>query len=304
MRENLSQDQEICSYIEKLEPGLRRILAPNPSPMTYKGTNTYLLGVREIGVIDPGPNNRMHFNQIIKAIEPQQRITHIFVTHSHLDHSPLAKILSEHTKAEIYAFGPSNDGQSAVMRSLVKQGYTGGGEGVDADFEPHRKIREGEVISADDWELGVVETPGHFSNHLSFIWDDAVFTGDHIMDWASSMVSPPDGDLSDFMTSCRKLLRQEWRIFYPGHGDPVHNPKERTQWLIHHRQQRELQIIEALRLGPQTPSSLAQHIYTDTPKELLGAAARNVFAHLIDLRQREVVTTDLPFGFHSVFQIK
>ena len=138
MRENLSQDQEISSYIEELEPGLRRILAPNPSPMTYKGTNTYLLGVREIGVIDPGPNNRMHFNQIIKAIEPQQRITHIFVTHSHLDHSPLAKILSEHTKAEIYAFGPSNEEQSAVMRSLVKQGYTGGGEGVDADFEPHR----------------------------------------------------------------------------------------------------------------------------------------------------------------------
>ena len=303
MREVVSQAHYTIGQTIELEPFVRRILAPNPSPMTYKGTNTYLLGTREIAVIDPGPQSSSHLNAILQAISPKQRVTHIFVTHSHLDHSPLAVRLAEITKAEIYAFGSSFEGQSAVMRSLVEQGYTGGGEGADLEFRPHRKISDGDLISSDDWQLGVLETPGHFSNHLSFSWGDAVFTGDHIMDWASSMVSPPDGDLSDFMASCQKLLKQKWRIFYPGHGDPVHDPEKRTLWLINHRKQREKQIIDALEFGPESSTGLAQRIYTETPTELLGAAARNVFAHLIDLRERAVVESDMPFGFHSQFRL-
>lgn len=303
MREIMSQAQNPSGQVEELEPCVRRILAPNASPMTYRGTNTYLLGLNEIAIIDPGPQNASHLTAILNGILEGQRITHIFVTHSHLDHSPLAAQLAEITKAEIYAFGSSFEGQSAVMKSLVEQGYEGGGEGTDLAFRPHKKVRDGDIISSDDWQLGVLETPGHFSNHLCFSWNDAVFTGDHIMDWASSMVSPPDGDLSDFMTSCQKLLKQDWRIFYPGHGDPVLEPKRRTEWLINHRKQREKQIIDALEFGPQNPFSLAQRIYSETTKNLLGAAARNVFAHLIDLRERGIVENEMPFGFEARFKL-
>ena len=294
----------LAGQVEELEPGLRRILAPNPSPMTFWGTNTYLLGSREIAVIDPGPHSTPHLNSILTALLPGQRITHIFVTHSHIDHSPLASQLSGITQAEVYAFGSSYDGQSQTMRSLVKQGYSGGGEGVDSTFSPQRRITEGDLISGDDWQLGVLETPGHFSNHLSFSWKDALFTGDHIMDWASSMVSPPDGDLGDFMKSCHKLLSSNWRIFYPGHGNPVHEPKKRTEWLINHRMSREMQILDALRSGSENPYNLAKKIYTETPKNLLGAAAQNVFAHLIDLRERGIVECDQPFGFETLFKVK
>ena len=299
-----SQFAPLAGEVEQLEPNLRRILAPNPSPMTFWGTNTYLLGSREIAVIDPGPNSAMHLNAIQKTLLPGQRITHIFVTHSHIDHSPLASQLSEITQAEIYAFGSSYDGQSETMRSLVKQGYSGGGEGVDSTFSPHKRVQEGDLISGDNWQLGVLETPGHFSNHLSFSWKDALFTGDHIMDWASSMVSPPDGDLGDFMKSCHKLLKSNWRIFYPGHGNPVFEPKNRIEWLINHRMSREVQILDALRSASENPYNLAKKIYTDTPRDLLGAAARNVFAHLIDLRERGLVECEQPFGFDSFFKLK
>jgi len=299
-----SQFAPLAGEVEQLEPNLRRILAPNPSPMTFWGTNTYLLGLREIAVIDPGPNSATHLNAIQKALLPDQSITHIFVTHSHIDHSPLASQLSEITQAEIYAFGSSYDGQSETMRSLVKQGYSGGGEGVDSTFSPHKRVQEGDLISGDNWQLGVLETPGHFSNHLCFSWKDALFTGDHIMDWASSMVSPPDGDLGDFMKSCHKLLKSNWRIFYPGHGNPVFEPKNRIEWLINHRMSREVQILDALRSASENPYNLAKKIYTDTPRDLLGAAARNVFAHLIDLRERGLVECEQPFGFDSFFKLK
>ena len=299
-----SQFTPLAGEVEQLEHNLRRILAPNPSPMTFWGTNTYLLGSREIAVIDPGPNSATHLNAIQKALLPDQSITHIFVTHSHIDHSPLASQLSEITQAEIYAFGSSYDGQSETMRSLVKQGYSGGGEGVDSTFSPHKRVQEGDLISGDNWQLGVLETPGHFSNHLCFSWKDALFTGDHIMDWASSMVSPPDGDLGDFMKSCHKLLKSNWRIFYPGHGNPVFEPKNRIEWLINHRMSREVQILDALRSASENPYNLAKKIYTDTPRDLLGAAARNVFAHLIDLRERGFVKCDQPFGFDSFFKLK
>ena len=299
-----SQFVPLAGQVEQFEPNLRRILAPNPSPMTFWGTNTYLLGSRKIAVIDPGPNSATHLNAILKALLPGQCITHILVTHSHIDHSPLASQLSEITQAAIYAFGSSYDGQSETMKSLVKQGYSSGGEGVDSTFSPHRRVQEGDLISGDNWQLGVLETPGHFSNHVCFSWNDALFTGDHIMDWASSMVSPPDGDLGDFMKSCHKLLKSNWRIFYPGHGNPVFEPRNRTKWLINHRMSREVQILDALRSGSENPYNLAKKIYTDTPRDLLGAAARNVFAHLIDLRERGLVECEHPFGFDSFFKLK
>ena len=275
----------------ELQTGLRRLIAPNPSPMTFRGTNTYLLGISDIAVIDPGPDDEQHLTSIFKCLERGQQITHILLTHSHIDHSPLAKKLSELTGAKIYAYGPTGSGQSSVMRDLLKSGYTGGGEGRDKDFKPNVCLAEGEIIDVAREQLEVIYTPGHFGNHICFAWKGALFSGDHVMDWATSMVSPPDGDLADFMASCRKLQRRDWRIFYPGHGAPVQDPKARLSWLLDHRLQREAQILDQLLISPMSPKELAKAIYIDTDQTLLGAAARNVFAHLIDLCSRGIVQT-------------
>lgn len=273
-----------------LEPGIRRILAPNPSPMTFTGTNTYLVGQgSDLAVIDPGPENSDHLDAILAAVEAGQRISHIFVTHSHLDHSPLARRLSLQTGAPIYAFGPPQAGRSAVMAALAQAGLAGGGEGVDAEFTCDVQLRHGDEVSGDGWTLRCLHTPGHMGNHISLALGDALFCGDHVMGWASSLVSPPDGDLTDFMASCRLLARETWRVFYPGHGDPIVDPAGRLAWLIEHRLTREGAIIAALAAGIETVQAITQYVYADTAPALLPAAERNVFAHLVDLVGRGVV---------------
>ncbi|MBT0956543.1 MBL fold metallo-hydrolase [Alphaproteobacteria bacterium KMM 3653] len=279
-----------------LEPGLRRILAPNPSPMTFTGTNTYLLGERELAVIDPGPALPAHLEAILAAVQPGQRITHILLTHSHLDHSPLARLVSQETGAPSYAFGDHLKGRSPVMEALAESGLAGGGEGIDRDFAPDHLLEDGALVEGDGWALRALWTPGHIANHLSFVWQDAVFTGDHVMGWASSMVSPPDGDLTAFMHSCRRMQEVPARVFYPGHGDPVSDPAARLQWLIDHRMSREAQILEALAHGPAAAPALAERIYTEVNPALLPAATRNVLAHLIDLHSRRKVSAEGPLS--------
>lgn len=274
---------------ETLEPGLRRILAPNPSPMTYRGTNTYLVGTRGLAVIDPGPRDTVHLGAILAAVEPGQQITHIVVTHAHLDHSPLARTLSRHTGAPVLAFGSAHAGRSTVMERLAADGLAGGGEGIDDGFDPDRAVADGETIKGDGWALEVIHTPGHIGNHIALGWQDRCFTADHVMGWASSLVSPPDGDLTDFMASCRRLAERDWRVFYPGHGAPVGDPAARLDWLIGHREGREASILRALGSGPATARDLAERIYTDVPAALLPAAERNVFAHLVDLTGRSLI---------------
>ena len=268
---------------EELEPGLRRILAPNPSPMTYRGTNTYILGTRDLAVIDPGPMDQGHMEALMAAVGASQHISHIIVTHSHLDHSPLARPLAERTGAPVLAFGDALAGRSPVMAALARDGLAGGGEGVDAGFKPDLCLRDGERLSGSGWELTVLHTPGHIGNHICLGWEDRCFTADHVMGWASSLVSPPDGDLSDFMQSCNRLRTDSWRVFYPGHGAPVTDPRARVEWLIDHRRAREASILQALSGNQRTAASLAIEIYTEIPQALLGAATRNVLAHLIDL---------------------
>lgn len=273
-----------------LEPGLRRLTAPNPSPMTFRGTNTYILGTGEVAVIDPGPDHADHLAAILRALEPGERIGAILVSHSHRDHSPLARALSHQTGAPVLAAGPSDWGRSAVMAALAATDGIGGGEGVDPDFAPDAQLAEGETLSGGWGAIAVLHTPGHMANHLSFAWQDAVFTGDLVMGWSTSLVSPPDGDMGAFMASCRKLAERDDRVFYPGHGDPVTEPRARLTELITHRMAREAQILAALDLATaSTAAEIARHIYNDIPAKLIPAAERNVLAHLIDLVGRNMV---------------
>ena len=198
---------------QEVGPNIRRILAPNPSPMTFRGTNTYLVGSHQIAVIDPGPDDAGHLAAILAALRPDQQITHILITHAHLDHSPLAARLARETGAPIYAYGAAESGRSAIMQQLAETGLVGGGEGVDAGFVPDVGLDDGAVLEGEGWQLLAHWTPGHFGNHLCFAMGDTVFTGDLVMGWASSLVSPPDGDLTDFMASCHRLRRVEARVF-------------------------------------------------------------------------------------------
>jgi len=299
------QDDEIAPATgrpETLAPGLRRIVAPNPSPMTFWGTNTYLLGETDLAVIDPGPDSAPHLEAILEALRPGQRISHVLVTHAHRDHSPLARPLAERTGAPVLAFGGPEAGRSAVMARLAAAGMAGGGEGVDAAFAPDTTLADGAEIAGAGWRLTALHTPGHFGGHLSFAWGRALFSGDHVMGWASSLVSPPDGDLTDFMASCRRLAERDWEVFHPGHGAPVAKPAARLEWLIQHRLSREAQILAALAEAPLDATALARRLYVETPPALLPAATRNVFAHLVDLASRNRVAPEGPLAVEAAFR--
>ncbi len=282
----------LAGVVECPEPGIRRILAPNPSPMTYEGTNTYIVGVGRVAVIDPGPALRTHHDAILAALEPGESISHIFVTHSHLDHSPLAAPISQTTGATILAFGDSISGRSEFMAGLAESGMVGGGKGVDHGFQPHERLADGATVDAEGWKLTALWTPGHFGNHLCFAFGDAVFTGDHMMGWASTMVSPPDGDLAAYMESTKLLSLRGDRVVYPGHGEPITDPSSRANWLLDHRRSREAAILERLDGRGRSVSDLTQAIYTDVPKALIAAAERNVLAHLVDLSQRGLAVAE------------
>lgn len=249
--------------------------------MTLHGTNTYILGTHSLAVVDPGPDNAQHLGALLSAIGGRP-VSHIFVTHSHLDHSPLARPLAQATGAPILAFGDASAGRSAIMSHLAQNGLLGGGEGVDLAFSPDRRITDAEHIRGEGWSLTALHTPGHLGNHLCLDAQGRVFTGDHVMGWASSLVSPPDGDLTDFMASCARLLTVPG-TYYPGHGAPVPNGPARVQWLIDHRQSREAGILAALATGHRTLDAITRAAYPDVAPALHPAAQRNTFAHLIDL---------------------
>lgn len=275
-------------HADPIAPGLRRILAPNPSPMTHWGTNTYLLGRGQIAVIDPGPANPDHLQAILNALLPDEEITHIFVTHPHLDHSPLARPLAAATGAPIHGFGPPAAGRTAVMHHLAAQGI-GGGEGVDHDFHPDVTLSDGEEVRTADWHLRALHTPGHFAGHLCLAWGDRLFSGDHVMGWASSLISPPDGDMGQYVAALHRLAATPWAQFYPGHGAAIPDPAARLAALIAHRQMRETAVLDALARGAAYLHALTTLVYTDTPQSLLPAARRNLLAHLVDLTQRNLV---------------
>lgn len=287
----------------QLADGLRVITAGNASPMTFTGTQSYLLGESEVAVIDPGPDDPAHLEAILAATKGQ-RVSHIVVTHSHVDHSPLAKQLHIKTGAPIYGFGPANAARSPLMETLDRDGNLGGAEGIDQGFSPDILLTDTETIKGSGWSLQAIHTPGHLSNHLCFAWEgqDSLFSGDHIMGWATTLVSPPDGDLTAFMGSLRKLQNRPEHTYYAGHGGPVFEAHNMLDYLLAHRLGREDQIRARLADSSQTVAELTASIYADVNPMLHGAASRNVLAHLIDLYERGLVAPDGAFSAMARFR--
>lgn len=269
---------------------VRVVLAPNPSAMTGPGTNSFLIGEREVAVIDPGPDDPTHIQAILDMAEG--RISHILVTHAHLDHTAGVARLAQATRAPVFAFGPADSGRSPTMARLAATGLNGG-EGVDTGFRPDIELRHGEELRSSDWTLQALHTPGHMGGHLSFRLGDAIFCGDLVMGWSTSIISPPEGDLVDYFRSLDLLARLAPRVLYPAHGDPITAPLPRLEELAAHRRLRSAQILDALDAGPGTAAELAARIYT-IPAHLMPAAERNVLAHLLALADLGAVTGDGP----------
>ena len=300
---SLYQVESAEGMVELIAPAIRRIMAANPSQMTFTGTNTYLVGHTDIAVIDPGPDDPNHLANILNAIEPGTQITKILVTHSHLDHSPLAKALSKSSSAKIYAYGDSFAGRSIEMVALAKLGTIGGGEGVDIGFKPDINLPDGAELEHGNELISGIWTPGHFGNHMVFSYGKYLFCGDHVMGWASSMISPPDGDLSAFKRSCNRLLTRQETDYLPGHGEPIEDGPSRVRWLLAHRDKREKQILVMLAQKPDNARGLAQRIYTDIDSRLLSAATRNVLAHLIDLNTRNIISAQGLLDHHTKYYL-
>lgn len=286
---------------QTLAPQIARVIAPNASPMTYWGTNSYLVGTTSLVVIDPGPNDIAHLEALESAINGRD-VAAIFVTHSHLDHSPLAPILAESVGAQVYGFGPSTAGRSARMQALALEANVAGGEGVDHTFAPDVTLLDNQSFKWPDGTITALHTPGHFCNHMCFHFGDVLFSGDHIMEWASTLISPPDGDLTQYRASIERLRGIGITRMFAGHGDPVDTPESRMADLLTHRNMREAQFLAVLTQEPQSVQQITAQVYYDTPTPLLFAAARNTFAHLIDLYDKKEIDCDAPLSIGSHFK--
>ncbi|MGK9050363.1 MBL fold metallo-hydrolase [Neorhizobium petrolearium] len=270
--------------------GVQRLTVNNPSPFTFHGTNTYIVGGSSVAVIDPGPENEAHFAALMAALEGRE-VTHIFVSHTHRDHSPLARRLKEATGALTVAEGPHR-----AARPLHAGETNPFAESSDTGFVPDIAIADGEVVEGDGWALAAVHTPGHTANHSAFSLEGTgvLFSADHVMAWATTIVAPPDGSMADFMTSIEKLLAREDRIFLPGHGGPVKEPASFLRGLRTHRRMRERAVLERIRAGDRLIPDMVKVIYASTDPRLHGAAALSVLAHLEDLVEKGRVATDGP----------
>ncbi|MBS0478482.1 MAG: MBL fold metallo-hydrolase [Proteobacteria bacterium] len=274
-------DEQQPGAPQVLEPLVTRVLANNPSPFTHTGTQTHLVGTRDLAVVDPGPDCPAHIDALIAAIAGRP-VTAIVITHTHRDHSPGAVPLKAATGATVVGCAP------LALDDLGPRADVS----FDADYAPDRVLAEGESISGDGWTLTALATPGHTSNHLAFALPEAqegsgaLFTGDHVMGWSTTIVSPPDGDMAAYMESLAKLQSRDDRIYYPAHGDPIDRPQRLVRGLIGHRKQREGQILRLIGAAPRTIPAMVAKMYVGIDPRLLPAAERSVLAHLIDLDAR------------------
>lgn len=264
------------------EPLVRRVLAPNPSPYTYTGTQTYIVGSGDaVAVIDPGPANDAHIEAILAAVGDAQ-IAAIMCTHTHRDHSPAAAPLSAHTDAPVVGCAPL----------VIESDRPRADESFDKDYAPDRVLEDGEAMTGPGWTLRAVHTPGHTSNHLCFALEEsgALFSGDHVMGWSTSVVIPPDGDMGEYLRSLEKLQARDDCVYYSAHGDPITKPKQLVRGMIGHRRQRENQIMRLLAESSRKIPDFIPHMYKGLDERLIPAAQMSVEAHLLDLEKRGLAT--------------
>ncbi len=283
--------------VDQVSPLIRRVIARNPSPYTFHGTGTYIIGQGEVAVIDPGPLLDDHLQALRQALGDEV-VSHILVTHTHNDHSPLAKPLSQITGAPTYGFGPHGSGRSEPAVKVE--------EGGDRAFCPDYALRDGDEIEGAGWTLGVLHTPGHTSNHLCFALSEeqALLPGDHVMGWSTTVVVPPDGDMQAYRRSLKRLLKRPERIYWPTHGPPITAPRQHVEALIAHRANRDREICEALRAGSTDIPAMVERIYAKVPRHLHGAAAQTVLAHLIHLVETGEVDCEGPPDMGSRFALR
>ncbi|KQV43619.1 MULTISPECIES: MBL fold metallo-hydrolase [unclassified Rhizobium] len=270
--------------------GVERITVNNPSPFTFHGTNSYIVGKHSVAVVDPGPQDEAHFQALMQALKGRE-VTHIAVSHTHRDHSPLARRLKEATGALIVAEGPHR-----AARPLHEGEVNPFAESSDMDFVPDIAVADGETVAGDGWALTALLTPGHTANHAAFALEGTgtVFSADHVMAWATSIVAPPDGAMSDYMASLEKLLARDDRLYLPGHGGALVEPAAFLRGLRAHRRMRERAVLERIKAGDSAIPEMVKVIYASTDPRLHGAAALSVLAHIEDLVERGQVETDGP----------
>lgn len=281
----------------RLSPLVRRMAAGNPGPMTFTGTCTYVVGAGEVAVIDPGPDRKAHIDALLEALHGEA-VAAILVTHTHKDHSPGARALKAATGAPIIGCAPHapERAESAGARP----------EGPHDDAHaPDSILREGDAFEARNFTLVCVETPGHTANHLAFFLpqEQALFSGDHVMAWSTSLVTPPDGSMRDYMASLEKLRQRDDAIYWPGHGGPVLEPRRYVRALANHRRQRERAILARLAAGDETIQAIVAHVYEGLSPALHGAASLSVLAHLQDLTERGLAAADGPTGLGAQYHL-
>lgn len=285
--------------VDEPMPGIRRIMANNPGPFTFKGTVSYIVGRGKVAIIDPGPDDPAHIGALLDAVR-NESVTHIFVTHTHRDHSPAVPAIKAATGAMVYAEGPHR-----AARPLHIGEHNPLDASADRDFRPDVALKDGEVVAGDGWSIEAVTTPGHTANHMSYALKDrnVLFAGDHIMAWATSIVAPPDGAMSDYMASLAKLAQRTEGIYFPGHGPAITNASRFVSYYILHRKAREASILHRLSKGATDIPTIVRAIYIGIDPRLTGAAGLSVLAHLEDLVVRGLVETDGQPSVDGVYRL-
>jgi glyoxylase-like metal-dependent hydrolase (beta-lactamase superfamily II) len=281
--------------LTRLSPLVRRVIAPNASPYTFNGTCTYIVGEGEVAIIDPGPAGQSHLQALLTAVEGE-RVETILVTHTHRDHSAGARKLRDATGARLAGAAPF---------APLGEGAGGLDSAHDRDYAPDAILADGERLQGRGFTIEAVATPGHCANHLclALLEESALFSGDHVMAWSTSVVAPPDGSMGAYMASLDKLRGREETIYWPGHGGPEVEPQRYLRALIHHRRWREASILEALRGGAETIPALVAKVYVGLNPLLTRAAGLSTFSHLEDLRQRGLVVAEAPGAGETRFRL-
>ena len=285
--------------VDQPMPLVRRVMADNPGPFTFKGTISYIIGKGRVAIVDPGPDDPGHVGALLDAVH-NETVTHIFVTHTHRDHSPAVPAIKAHTGAIVYAEGPHRAARPLHIGEQRRLDHSG-----DTNFRPDVMLKDGEVISGDGWTIEAVTTPGHTANHMAYALKEhnALLVGDHVMAWATSIVAPPDGSMSDYMNSLLKLAKRGEAVYFPGHGPAINDGGRFVNYYILHRKAREASILHRLAKGATDIPTIVRAIYIGLNPRLTGAAGLSVLAHMEDLVTRGAVTTDGPPAIDGVFRL-